>query len=239
MSAVISTSAAPEALLRVDGHRLRWENPSSDGTTTVTYAVLAGDYAVPRDKSTLSPSNCARMKAFASILQASPGVTEAVALHELREAFAAWSAAANIEFVQIAEPQAANIVIGAEDTPQERAFANLSTRTRPAAASPVAKALGEASAVVEPAKAEAGDGPIAIDQAYVCLNRSAAWKVGFDGDLDVYDLRYTFMHEIGHAIGLDHPERPGAIMYHRYDENVHGLQASDLAAVRELYGARR
>ena len=61
-------------------------------------------------------------------------------------------------------------------------------------------------------------------------------KVGFDGNLNVYDLRYTLMHEIGHAIGLDHPGSSGSIMGYRYDERVRQLQASDISAAQRLYG---
>ena len=28
-------------------------------------------------------------------------------------------------------------------------------------------------------------------------------KIGFDGNLNIYDVRYTLMHEIGHGIGLE------------------------------------
>jgi len=68
------------------------------------------------------------------------------------------------------------------------------------------------------------------------LNPKEPWKIGFDGNLGVYDLRYTFMHEIGHAIGLDHPGSSGAIMGFRYDEQVRELQPSDIAAAQLLYG---
>ena len=76
-------------------------------------------------------------------------------------------------------------------------------------------------------------------RADICLNPQRSWKIGFDGNLDVYDLRYTFMHEIGHAVGLDHPGRSGSIMGYRYDERVHKLQPSDIAAAQSLYGPPR
>jgi len=77
---------------------------------------------------------------------------------------------------------------------------------------------------------------VAIQRAFVCLNSGLRWKVGFDGHLDVYDLWYTFTHEIGHALGLDHPGATGAAMAYRYDEAVNRLQASDITAMQRLYG---
>ena len=64
---------------------------------------------------------------------------------------------------------------------------------------------------------EAGGKKI-IGRSLICLNPTQPWKIGFDGRLDVYDLRYTIAHEIGHAIGLDHPSAAGQLMSYRYDE---------------------
>ena len=73
----------------------------------------------------------------------------------------------------------------------------------------------------------------------VCLNPTRPWKIGFDGDLDVYDLRYTLIHEIGHAIGLDHPAIAGQLMAYKYGEKFRVLQAGDIRGVETLYGPRR
>lgn len=62
------------------------------------------------------------------------------------------------------------------------------------------------------------------------------WKIGFDGDKDVYDIRYTLVHEIGHAIGLDHPGPEGQLMGFRYTEAFADLQPGDLRGIRQLYG---
>jgi hypothetical protein len=76
----------------------------------------------------------------------------------------------------------------------------------------------------------------AIRQALICLNPEERWKIGFDGDLKTYDLKFTFTHEIGHAIGLDHPGPTGALMGFRYDERSATLESGDIAAARKLYG---
>jgi len=77
-----------------------------------------------------------------------------------------------------------------------------------------------------------------ISKSLICLNPDELWKIGFDGNLDVYDLRYTVAHEVGHAIGLDHPGRDGQLMSYRYAETSRELRAGDINGAVEIYGAR-
>ncbi len=230
--------ASAGALLEVDGRLLKWISREATSTTTITYAVLAGPYALPGGRSILSPDNCSSMRAFNDIAAASPGIPAEAAGRALHAAFAAWEAAANVKFVEVGDPLQANIVVGAQDVPAGRAFTNLSYRSDRGVL-PVEKALGEPQPAAPQGGAEPGGGVSGIEQSYVCLNPSSRWKTGFDGDLEVYDLRHTFMHEIGHAIGLDHPGRSGSVMAYRYDEGVRELQSSDIAAVQRLYGPPR
>jgi hypothetical protein len=51
------------------------------------------------------------------------------------------------------------------------------------------------------------------------------------------DLFSVVLHEAGHALGLGHSDKPGAVMYPYY-RRATGLTAEDIAAVRELYAAR-
>lgn len=222
------------ALLEAGGRLLKWISHAQGTGTVVTYAVLTGPYTLPGGKHILSPDNCSSMHAFADIVAASPGVSADAARRELRAAFAAWEAAANISFVEVSDPREANIVAGAQDFPTGRAFTNLSVSSH--GVLPVAKALGGPAPSPEPGDSGASGAFSPIEQSYVCLNPGMRWKAGFDGDLNVYDLRHTFTHEIGHAIGLDHPGSSGAIMAYRYDERVRELQPSDIAAVQRLYG---
>lgn len=131
---------------------------------------------------------------------------------ETAAAFRVWERAANLSFYQVSDVRDADIVLGAQGLPEGRAFANVSYAP------------------------ESADGVRAIKQALVCLNPEHKWKVGFDGDEDVYDIRYTLIHEIGHAIGLDHPGRSGQVMAYRYTEAFADLQPGDLHGVRQLYG---
>ncbi len=230
--------ASADALLEVDGHLLKWVSQASAPATTITYAVLTGPYALPGGRRILSPDNCSSMHAFNDIVAASPAVSAEAAGRALHAAFAAWEAAANVKFVEARDPLQANIVVGAQDVPAGRAFTNLSYLSDHGSL-PVEKALGGPQPPAPRAEAQLDGGVSEIEQSYVCLNPGSRWKTGFDGNLDVYDLRHTFMHEIGHAIGLDHPGSSGSVMAYRYDEGVHELQASDVAAVQRLYGPPR
>ena len=239
MSVICSAPPAHAGeLLRVQGHLIRWPSEAPIGRTVITYSILTGPYLVQNDKRILSPTNCAKMHAFADIVVKSPALSEERAKRGLQSAFQAWERVAAIAFVEVDDPRLANIVIGAADDPGGRAFANLTYRSEKGLR-PVTMALGKPEPLPSATTdAKSDDGSmVPIDQAYVCLNPKSRWKIGFDGDLDVYDLRHTFMHEIGHAIGLDNPDSTGAVMAFRYDERVRTCNRPTSTASQRLYGA--
>jgi Matrixin len=157
--------------------------------------------------------NCGEMlppdKAYAP-----SGIAKQQFEHEVAAAFRMWERVADISFRKTDDPDTADIVIGAQAKPVGRAFTNV--ELKPAGA----------------------DGRKVIARSLICLNPEQPWKVGFDGDLDVYDLRYTIAHEAGHAIGLDHPSPAGQLMSYRYDERHQGLQPGDIQGAALLYGPR-
>ena len=132
---------------------------------------------------------------------------------EAAAAFAMWERAADIRFEAIDDPAHADILIGGQLAPKGRAFANVTYRN------------------------DAGT-TRRIDKALICLNQTQPWKVGFGGDANAYDLRYTIAHEIGHAIGLNHPGPRGQLMGFKYGEGFRALQTGDTDGAVALYGSR-
>ena len=133
---------------------------------------------------------------------------------ETKAAFGMWEAAANLTFTEISDPARADILIGAQLQPRGRAFTNVAYKPQ---ASDVS----------------------GIERSLICLNPEMRWKVGFDGNLTAYDIRYTMAHEIGHAIGLDHPAGSDQLMHYRYEERFRTLQRGDVEGAVLLYGARQ
>lgn len=170
-------------------------------------------YAFVRERVDFSDArNCKAMVPFDALLSASRIEMDALR-RETREAFDMWENVADIDFQEIDDPSKAGILLGAQEKPLGHAYADVKQKTAPD---------------------DAGE----IERALVCLNPVKRWKVGYDGDLTVYDLRHTIAHEVGHAIGLDHPDDFHQMMSLRYHERDRSLQAGDVQGAIALYGAR-
>lgn len=154
--------------------------------------------------------NCRQLAPIDTLLGAT--LSAETLARETAAAFRVWERAAGLSFYKVDDVREADIVLGAQGLPRGRAFANVSHAPGPQATVGI------------------------IDRALVCLNPDMEWKVGFDGNKNVYDIRYTLIHEIGHAIGLDHPGPSGQVMGFRYTEAFAELQPGDLSGVRLLYG---
>ena len=171
-------------------------------------------FAIARDDMTFEGAiNCARIRSPRALLEKS--AIDGVRFRQaLSAAFGTWERAANVSFVEIEDPHKAQIVVGAQVEPEGYAFSNVVPGAR------ISNGFRE------------------ISRAQVCLNPLRKWKLGFGGDLSIYDLKYTLTHEIGHAIGLDHPTGRGHLMSFRYSEKLDGLSGGDRAGAEYVYGAR-
>lgn len=212
-------------LLTLSGNWVKWGEPKLGTGARVTYAFL------DRKVSFSGTRNCGAMAPFAR-LEAVAERPEAVLRTEAEAAFAEWHAVSDLSFRKVADISNANIVIGAQAVPSGWAFSNVI----PIGPGVTEKALGRADKTSVDTGASANRPVSGIRQSLICINAARPWKVGFDGDLDIYDIRQALAHEIGHAIGLDHPGAIGGLMGFRYQEDVRGPQASDIAAVQRLYG---
>jgi hypothetical protein len=195
-------------LLNLENQSVKWWSPRWGEAAAVTYAFATAP------TTTKGARNCAKLLP-PNVAYAPSRISDVAFRHEVAAAFRMWERAANITFRKIDDAKSANIVIGAQGEPVGRAFTNVEL-----------KPAGSGS-----------DGRKVIARSLICLNPRQPWKIGFDGNLGVYDLRYTIAHEIGHAIGLDHPSAAGALMSYRYDEKQTGLQPGDVKGAALLYGA--
>ncbi|HVL20012.1 MAG TPA: matrixin family metalloprotease [Amaricoccus sp.] len=156
--------------------------------------------------------NCREMTpldALAPIWGGDPGRLASI----VRSAFAMWSGAAAIAFRPALAGEAPDILIGAEATPRKIAFTNV-WHDDPAPDASIA----------------------ALTRATICLNPEAPWgAAGRDG----LDFRTVLAHEIGHAIGLDHPGATGALMGYSNQGGLAGLMPGDVAGAVALYGPNR
>lgn len=209
-------------LLQLDGHQVKWGASAIGAGAKVRYML------VPAAMEFGETRNCRGLRPMDELFAVS-GVDPAKVPAEVAAAFEMWERAANISFQRVDHPAVADILIGAQAAPRGRAFTEVIYDRKP----PVTLA-GAGPANVQPAAGSIRR----IDKALICLNPEKPWKIGFGGDVDVYDLRYTIAHEIGHAIGLDHPGPSGQLMGFAYEEHFRVLQPGDLAGAIALYGRR-
>ena len=134
----------------------------------------------------------------------------------LQSGFAAWSAVANISFMQIADNGIAFNGAGA------MADIRLGGHFFDGPGS------GLAHGFYPPANSVTAAGDIHFDS-------DDLWKIGIGGP--GFDIFTVLAHEIGHAIGLDHTAVAGSLMNPFYSEAVNGPQADDIAGARFIYGA--
>lgn len=221
-------------LLKLDRQYVKWGAAQLGTPARITYAFADGPIADTNAR------NCKAMDRLdAAAIRSGLAVADMTAAAEA--AFRLWEKAGGVLFEKAVSIDAADIVIGAQSIARGYAFTNVHKSTG-APQQTVARAkdgergLGSGERELALPSGEPPAQVAKISRSAICINPERTWKLGHDGDLEVYDLVFTFAHEIGHAIGLDHPGRKGEVMYFKYSENFDGLQAGDISGVVRLYG---
>ncbi len=75
-----------------------------------------------------------------------------------------------------------------------------------------------------------------LDNVIVALDIGEDWFVLGDAPPDKIDFSSTVIHEIGHAIGIDHSTSSLALMNARYSTTIFNLQEDDISAATSIYG---
>ncbi len=134
---------------------------------------------------------------------------------EIEAAFAAWSAVADITFIEV--PDSGH----AFDAPGASGDIRIGAHAFDGAGSVLAHGY------YPPNNGTSAAGDIHFDIA-------ETWKIGFGGD--GFDIFQVLAHEIGHAIGLNHTAVPNSLMNAFYTEAFAGPQADDIAGAQFIYG---
>jgi Matrixin len=135
---------------------------------------------------------------------------------EIKKAFDAWAAVANIQFQEVSDSDTAFNASGAKGD----------IRIGGHYFDGVNNVLAHGYFPQSGAPSYAGD---------VHFDTSETWKIGFGGS--GFDIFTVAAHEIGHAIGLDHTDVAGSLMEPYYSESFYGLQADDITGAQLIYGS--
>ncbi|MEQ9408765.1 MAG: matrixin family metalloprotease [Fuerstiella sp.] len=184
------------------GNSGKWGPSSTYGTTggVVSYSYMAGGLGMDNSETSVD---------LGSFMPA--GYKAAIAA-----AFAAWSAVADISFVEVA------------DSGHDWNAAGASGDIRIGAHKFDGAGGTLAHGYWPPPNGTSAAGDIHFDS-------EETWKIGFGGA--GFDVFQVMAHEIGHAIGLSHTGVANSLMNPFYTESFSGLQADDIAGAQFIYGA--
>ncbi|HYO98959.1 MAG TPA: matrixin family metalloprotease [Pyrinomonadaceae bacterium] len=147
-----------------------------------------------------------------------------------RRALRRWSDAARIQFVE------SSTSLDTVNTSGSDGVSLITVANNPTNAAFTSGRLGRTRVVFEPTSGRIQEGDLAI---------SPNTQFSTDGTPNTYDLESTFVHELGHLLGLDHSGVVGATMQPRQGLNfvdpaftIRTLSDDDLAGIRSIYGQR-
>jgi hypothetical protein len=145
---------------------------------------------------------------------------ETNARNEILRAFQAWAARTNLNIGIVADLGTAFEQSGGLQT--DHRYGDVRIGARPLASDVVA-----ITAPSSPWSSQSGD---------IVVNNQKQFSIG--GGVGTFDVYSVFLQESGHALGLGRSDDSASVMKQGYAGVRTGLAASDVAAVRALYGTR-
>jgi hypothetical protein len=200
--------------IKIDGVKskrlLKHSVPLAGVGTDIPWTIVSETYE------NKSLKNCKTIQSFDTLLKHS-GISSEALREQVERAFKLWSDIAGVRFPYVDDIRQAKIIIGAQSDPEGWAFADVLFRSRP---------KKHVDTIV---------------QSIICLNPLKKWTIEDEGPItssSPYCLRHTLAHEIGHAIGLDHPPTTTkrSLMSYRYEGCRFDASKNDKVGAKILYG---
>lgn len=181
----------------------KWGSPVMGTGATVTWSLMATGVSMAADGGGTNTS---------IVDQLGAGVVT-----QIQNAFAAWSAVANINFVQVADDGAAS---------------NAATNSGDIRIG--MHAFDGPNGVLAHGYYPPNNGASIAGDIHFDIGET--WDLGLTGT--GFSVFQVLAHEIGHAIGLDHTNVANSLMNPFYTEAYFGPQADDIAGAQFIYGRR-
>lgn len=187
----------------------KWGSPTFGTGATITYSFMA------------TGTDCSAEDAGCSITALGAfGPAFSVWQSEIEAAMAAWSAVANLTFVQVADMGEA-FGAGTQQSGDLRFGGH---------------AFDGAFGVLAHGYYPPANGATAAGDMH--FDTGDCWEGAMDGTADgCFSIFQVAAHELGHALGLDHTGVPASLMNPFYTESFTGPQADDIAGMQFIYGA--